>query len=65
MNRICVYSFRTEVVDFTIKAYFLNAERHRKSGADHSEASLIRMDWATQVVHHYNNQLAQNIYQVP
>ena len=64
MSRIGVYSFRTEVVDFTIKAYFLNTERFQKSGADHSESSLLRQDWAIQTVHFYNDQIINNIYQV-
>ena len=62
--RVCVYSFTTEIVDFTVKAHFLNNERFRKSGADHSMASLLRQDWAIQLVHYYNDQIGQNIYKV-
>ena len=58
MQRYCVYSFTSVIVDFTIKAHFLNAERFRKSGADHSLSSLLRQDWAIQLVHHYNEQMA-------
>ena len=63
-GRFCVYSFRAVIVDFTIKAHFLNAERFRKSGADHSMASRLRQDWAINLVHHYNSHIDRNNYQV-
>ena len=63
-GRFCVYSFRTLVIDFTIKAHFLNSERFRKSGADHSMPSNMRQDWAINLVHHYNEHVDRCNFQV-
>ena len=64
MQRYCVYSFTSVIVDFTIKAHFLNSEQFRKSGADHSLASLLRQDWAIQIVHTYNEKMANLDFKV-
>ena len=63
-GRFCVYSFRTLVIDFAIKAHFLNSERFRKSGADHSMPSSMRQDWAINLVHHYNDHIDRCNFQV-
>ena len=43
--------------DMRIKASFFNSAEFRKSGADHSAASALRLLWAIATVHDYNLQL--------
>ena len=65
----CVYRFTTTAGDMTIKVAFLNEERLRKSGADHSLGSQLRQDWAIRVVldcdRQRHNQNFQNWYELP
>ena len=59
----CVYRFDTNAGDMTIRAGFLNDERHRKTGADHSKSSTTRQDWAINIIFDCNRQWAQRNYQ--
>ena len=63
-QRFRVYTFAATAGDADIKVSFFNTEEYRKSGADHSADSALRLRWAIDVVHHYNDQLRLKNFRV-
>ena len=51
-----VYQYRTEFQACPVNVAFMNERQFIRTGADHSASSLLRQDFAVQVIQHFYSQ---------